>query len=72
MFRDPKKAGTLASPYFAWALIFILVPLAMILWYGFTDDTGAFTAANIASILQPEHAKSLLLALELSILSTAI
>ncbi|MCR5092471.1 MAG: ABC transporter permease [Lachnospiraceae bacterium] len=72
VFRDPKKAGTIASPYFVWALIFILVPLAMILWYGFTDDTGAFTAANIASILQPEHAKSLLLALELSILSTVI
>ena len=35
----------MASPYLAWALIFILVPLGMIFYYGLTDETlgnGAF------------------------------
>lgn len=72
MFRDRRKAGAVASPYFAWALIFILVPLAMILWYGLTDDSGAFTLVHIAAIAQPEHMKALLLALELAIISTVI
>ena len=72
MFRDRRKAYAIAPPYFAWALIFILVPLAMILWYGLTDDTGVFTKQNIASIAQPEHRKALLLALQLSVVSTVV
>ncbi|MBR4529416.1 MAG: ABC transporter permease [Lachnospiraceae bacterium] len=44
----------------------------MILWYGLTDESGAMTLANIAAIAQPEHAKSLLLALELALISTLI
>ena len=72
MFKDPKRAHALALPYFAWALVFILVPLGMILWYGFTDDSGAFTAANAAAISQPEHFKALLLAIELAVISTVI
>ncbi|MBQ7680276.1 MAG: ABC transporter permease [Butyrivibrio sp.] len=72
MFKNRKTANLIASPYFAWALVFILVPLAMILWYGFTDDAGHLTAANVASIAQPEHWKSLVLALELAVISTIV
>ena len=62
----------MASPYLAWALIFILVPLGMIFYYGLTDETGAFTAANVAAIFNPVHWKSLMLALELSVISTVV
>ena len=31
----------MASPYLAWALIFILVPLGMIFYYGLTDEDQA-------------------------------
>ncbi len=62
----------MASPYLAWALIFILVPLGMIFYYGMTDETGAFTAANVAAIFNPVHWKSLMLALELSVISTVV
>ena len=72
MFNNRKTSTLMASPYFAWAVIFIVVPLFMIIWYGLTDDTGAFTFANIASIAQPEHLKALWLALELSVISTVI
>ena len=72
MRLNRKTSNVLASPYVIWALIFIIVPLFMILYYGITDDSGAFTAANILAILQPEHWKALVLALGLALLSTAI
>ena len=62
----------MSSPYLVWALIFIIVPIGMILYYGLTDNSGAFTFANLAAISQPEHLKALLLALELSVISTLI
>ena len=70
MITNKKTSALMASPYLAWALIFILVPLGMILFYGLTDDTGAFTFANVAAIMQAEHFKALILALELSVIST--
>lgn len=67
-----KTSGALTSPYVAWAVIFIIVPLLMVLWYGFTDDTGAFTLENIMSVTRPEHFRALILAIELSVISTVI
>lgn len=72
MFTNRKSSFVMSSPYLAWAIIFIIVPIGMIFYYGLTDNSGAFTFANIAAIAQPEHAKSLWLALELSIISTLI
>ena len=33
----------LSLPYLFWCAAFILIPLAMVFYYGFTDKTGAFT-----------------------------
>ena len=62
----------MASPYLAWAFIFILVPLGMIFYYGFTNEAGSFTLQNISYIIQPAYFKSLLLAFELGIVSTVV
>ena len=35
------------SPYLVWAALFIVVPLAMVAYYAFTDAKGNFTLANI-------------------------
>jgi len=35
------------TPYSVWALLFILVPLAFVAYYAFTDDSFAFTFDNI-------------------------
>lgn len=40
----------LATPYILWMLIFTIVPLAIVVFYAFTDSNGSFTIANIASI----------------------
>jgi len=72
MFNNKKTSRLLSSPYIVWALIFIIVPLGMVVYYGFTDKSGAFTFENVAAITSLVHAKALGLALLLSVISTII
>ena len=72
MIKTRRIRNLFAAPYLAWTLIFILAPLAMILWYGLTDDAGALTLANLAAIVRPEHAMALWRAVYLALASTAI
>ncbi|WP_034452602.1 ABC transporter permease [Butyrivibrio sp. AE2032] len=62
----------MSSPYIAWAVIFILVPLGMVLYYGLTDNAGSFTFQNVARIAEPGYMKALLRSIELSLISTLI
>jgi spermidine/putrescine transport system permease protein len=71
MSRDIGKK-LLAGPYLIWMAGFIVIPLLLIFFYGLTDRNNAFTLANILAILTPEHRKALLLALELSLISTVL
>ena len=38
------------APYVVWAALFIIVPLFIVVYYAFTDKTGAFTMDNIVSL----------------------
>lgn len=67
-----KRSKLLALPYDFWSIMFILIPLGMIFYYGLTDTNGSFTLSNIASIAEPEHISALLLSVLLSLASTAI
>ena len=62
----------LAGPYLVWMVGFIVIPLLLIVYYGLTDKSGAFTLANVLSISTPEHVKALYLSLGLSLASTVI
>lgn len=39
-----------AAPYLVWAAIFVIVPLLMMAYFAFTDNSGAFTLSNMAQI----------------------
>lgn len=67
-----SKKRILATPYVIWSVIFIVVPLCMILYYGLTDKTGAFTLENIAAIASAGHARALWRSILLSIISTIL
>ena len=41
-----------AAPFAVWMAIFTVVPMAITLWFAFTDETGAFTLQNIVEIWQ--------------------
>ncbi|HBJ18245.1 MAG TPA: ABC transporter permease, partial [Clostridiales bacterium] len=36
-----------AAPHIFWAILFIIVPLLIVVYYAFTDDAGSFTFENI-------------------------
>lgn len=67
-----SKSKWLAAPYLFWSVLFIVVPLGMVLYYGLTDQTGAFTLDNIIAIATAGHAKALRLSILLSFISTVI
>ena len=46
------KSRTAATPFALWMSIFTVVPMAIVVWFAFTDESGAFTMANIAQIWQ--------------------
>lgn len=60
------------SLYLFWSAAFVIIPLFMIFYYGFTDKTGAFTLENILAIASAEHRKALWLSVLLSFISTMI
>ena len=71
MWKNNKKL-MLGLPYYFWSIAFVILPLFLIVYYGITDKSGVITAQNILAIGQPEHIKSLMLAIYLSIISTII
>lgn len=40
----------ISAPYILWSVIFVIAPLIMVIYYAFTDRTGAFTLENVKSI----------------------
>ena len=72
MFKNKKASTLMASPYMTWSLLFIIVPLGMILFYGFTNESSAFTLRNILAIADKANFKALVLAFILAIISTII
>lgn len=40
------KAKGAAAPFGVWMVLFTVVPLALVVYFAFTDDAGAFTMAN--------------------------
>lgn len=67
-----KSKKILAGPYLFWSASFIIIPLLMVVYYGFTNQDNVFTFANIAKITTPENLKALGLALLLAFVSTVI
>lgn len=43
-----SKAG--ASPYIVWMVVFVAVPLAIVVYFAFTDKAGSFTLENIMGL----------------------
>ncbi len=52
-----KKTTALAAPFGIWMAIFTIVPIAMVLWFAFTDANGQFTFANVQEIFAFDPSK---------------
>ncbi len=71
-FSQPMYKKLMAGPYLLWMIVFTLVPLLFVFYYGFTDSDGSFTLSNITAIADRIHLEALGLSLLLAFLSTAI
>ena len=65
------RAVTVA-PHGLWCLLFILAPLAFVVYYTFTDPSGAFTMANLKEVFSSAYLKILKRSVLLALESTAI
>lgn len=70
--NNDKSKRLLSGPYLIWSIAFIVIPLAMVVYYGFTTESGGFTFSNVAAMGSAENIKALGLALLLSFISTLI
>ena len=68
--KKSLMASISAAPHIFWAILFIVLPLLIVLFYVFTDENGAFTLSNIGSLT--EYASIFGLSVELSVLATFI
>lgn len=66
------KKQLLAGPYLVWMIGFILLPLALILYYAFVNADGTFTLENILAIRTATNRTAIFLSLELGVLCTII
>ncbi len=69
---ESKGIRRLSYPYTVWMAIFIIVPLFIVCFYGFTDRDGGITLEHIKSIASPVHRKALFVSLKLSVISTVL
>ena len=68
--RNSLSKKLIDKPYIVWSLLFIIAPLIMVIYYAFTDSTGAFTVDNISAI--PEYTSTILLSVLYGIAATLI
>lgn len=59
-----------AAPHIFWAILFIVLPLIIVVYYAFTDSNGNFSFSNITSL--PDYASIFWLSLELAIIATFV
>lgn len=60
----------LDKPYLVWALLFIIAPLIMVLYYALTDKSGAFTLSNFQQI--GNYFSTILLSIQYGLIATVI
>ena len=60
----------ISAPHVLWAFIFILIPLALIVYYAFTDMSGAFSLASIKSL--SKYTDTFMLSIWLGFIATII
>lgn len=59
-----------AAPHIFWAILFIVLPLIIVLYYAFTDSEGSFSFENIVSL--GDYAPIFTLSVELSVIATFV
>lgn len=65
-------ARLMSAPYVLWSVLFILAPLAFVLYYAFTDRNGSFTLGNIKQLGSASYADIFMRSASFALAATAI
>lgn len=68
--RSRLGRSLLDKPYAVWTVLFIVAPLCMVLYYAFTDATGAFSLTSVSQI--PSYLSTILLSVLYGLAATLI
>lgn len=61
-----------AAPYTVWSVLFIVIPLAMVVYYTFTDSQGVFTTENVEMLFEREYVSIFMRSVAYAFLATVI
>ena len=61
-----------ASPHIVWSVLFIIAPLIFVVYYAFTDKSGAFTFDNFTELFQASYLEIFLRSVCFAFLATVI
>ncbi len=67
-----RKTIALYIPFLVWLLMFIVIPVILIIYYGFTSQEGEFTLENFKQLADPTYLWVMLRSLWLAFLATVI
>lgn len=74
--NPPQKRGLLqryaAAPHIVWAVLFIIAPLIFVVYYAFTDASGAFSLANVSAFFTEKYLIIFFRSVKLALIATAI
>lgn len=69
--KNKKSVSRFTSaPYTVWMLVFVLIPIALVVYFAFTDASGSFTFSNLNSIVT--FGSTFWLSIRLALISTVI
>ena len=72
MIKTKKMQNTFLLPFGIWSTVFVIIPLFIIVYYGFTSADGGFTLENLTVIFRWEYRKALGLSVLLAAASTVL
>ncbi len=59
-------------PFLIWMVFLIVIPLLLVIYYGFTDGNGSFSMMHFAQFFRPDYLKVLWRSIVLALFSTVI
>ena len=68
--RSALRTKLVSAPYIVWSVLFIIAPLIFVVYYSFTDASGAFTFDNITAL--SKYAPTFLRSIWFGIVATII
>ena len=66
------KNKLFAIPFYIWLVFFVILPLGLVAYYGFTTPDGGFSVENFKRFTEPNYLEVFVRSIKIAVISTAI